>query len=264
MKKPVAANVRTKRRSLKGIIHRREWETRVDLAACFRACDLLGIYERRSTVGAAIAARVPGAADQLLINPRGVSFDEITASNLLKIDRQGKKLDNNPLPTPGAYVLHATVFDRRRDVNCVLHHHSQATMAVASLTHGLLPVNQPAIQWLDRIAYLDFDGFEFGESELANLARAFGDDNKIVFMRNHGVLVGGEDIAEAFAITDDLEKACRAQLLAEATGTDLATPPIEVLARATRQFEKFRADTNRKDWQAMRRWLDRQKVRYAV
>ncbi len=246
--------------SIRDSVSADEWEVRVDLAACYRLCFELGITDRINTH---ISARVPGSDGDFLLNPLGLLFDEISASNLVKIDREGRKVDNSPYEVNAAgYIIHSAVLDAREDVNCVLHHHTLASIAVSALEEGLLPLSQHSMQFYNRIGYHGYEGFALDRDERSRLAANMG-SYPAMFLRNHGILVAGATVGEAYIAMDDLEKACKAQLMAQATGKPLSLPPKEVCEHAASMYERpERGPRQALEWETMKRSLDRAGVPY--
>lgn len=250
----VTAKLKADTPSIRDSVTPEEWEVRVDLAACYRLCHQLGITDRINTH---ISARVPGTDGHFLLNPLGLLFDEIGASNLVKIDREGRKLDNTPYEVNTAgYIIHSAVLDARGDVNCVLHHHTLAGIAVSVLEEGLLPISQHSMQFYNRIGYHDYEGFALDKDERARLAADLG-SHQAMFLRSHGILVTGKTIGDAFIAMDDLEKSCKAQLMAQATGQPLHLPPHEVCEHAAGLFERpERGPRQALEWESLKRGLD--------
>lgn len=249
--------------SLKGKVSEAEWQARCDLAACYRLCHEFGVVDRINTH---VSARVPGSEGDFLLNPVGLLFDEVTASSLVRIDRDGNKVDpGHPYDVnPAGFVIHSAVLNVRSDITCVIHHHSLAGIAVAGLKEGLLPVSQHALQFYDRVAYHDYDGFPTqGSEECERMALNLG-NRRTMFLRNHGVIVGGRSVGEAFCVMDDLEKACQAQLMMQATGRELHLPSPEVCELTAQQFENIGRPRGETEWPAMKRMLDRKGIVYAV
>ena len=143
--------------SLKNKVSAEEWQTRVDLAACYR---LVAHYGWDDLVYTHITAKIPGAEDQFLINPYGMMFAEITASNLVKIDLAGNKLDaDNPYPVnPAGFTIHSAIHAARHDAQCVLHVHTPNGIAVSAQKGGVLPISQQSIFVLASLAYHDYEG----------------------------------------------------------------------------------------------------------
>lgn len=192
-----------------------EWQTRVDLAAFYRLCALYGYSDLIFTH---TTARVPGVHDEFLINAYGMTFDEVTASSLLKIDLAGNKLDNSPFPlNPSGFTIHSAVHAARPDIQCVAHTHSLNVGAVSAQKNGLLPVVQQSIFILANMAYHDYDGVTLDKEQQPALLRDIG-DKRYVLLRNHGLLVLGRTIPDAFLMMYLFESACIAQLRAQAGG----------------------------------------------
>lgn len=234
-----------------------EWQLRVDLAACYRLVHRFGwsdlVYNH-------ITARVPGAAHGYLINPYGLAYDEITASNLIKIDLDGNILDDTPYEiNPAGFVIHSAIHGARRDAVCVLHTHSRAGVAISALKDGFDPVNQGGFQFYGRVAYHDYEGFALDMAERRRLVADLG-QRKAMILRNHGLLVVGASVPEAFRLIYYLEQACQAQLDALQTGREIVRPPPEVREHTARQWEGGAAGIGTgtlREWPALLRMLDR-------
>jgi ribulose-5-phosphate 4-epimerase/fuculose-1-phosphate aldolase len=245
-----------------------EWETRVDLAACYRLVDLYGMTDLHLNH---ISARVPGKEEHFLINPFGMMYEEITASSLIKIDIDGNIIANaNPqygVNLPG-YVIHGAIHAARHDVACVLHTHTNAGMAVSALKCGLLPLTQTAMRWGD-VAYHDFEGVVVDKDEQKRLVANLG-GCEVMILRNHGLLAVGATIGQAFNNIYRLERACQTQLLALACNSELNMPPAEVVARSNAQLTVMPSpDASGKrrphgslEWPALKRMLDRRDPSY--
>jgi ribulose-5-phosphate 4-epimerase/fuculose-1-phosphate aldolase len=233
----------------------RAWRVRVDLALCYRMVAHHGLTDLIYTH---ISARVPGTPDRFLLNRLGVAFDEMTASDLIEVGTDGPPAESDAAPINLAgYTIHSAIHMARPDVACALHLHSRASMAVAALERGLLPLNQISMQFHDRLAYHDYEGIAFDLDERQRLIASIGDKNAMI-LRNHGLLALGDSIAKAFTRAYYLEKACQIQLDAMATGAELRLPPPEVCEHAARQFDGFyEGDATRLDWEANRRAIDR-------
>lgn len=205
-----------------------ERQVRVDLAACYR---LHAHFGWTDLVYTHISARVPGAHDHFLLNPFGLRFDEVTASNLLKIDVDGQLVEPSDHPVHRAgFVIHSAVHMARPDAVCVIHAHTRAGMAVSAMQCGLLPLTQHAMLFHDRVAYHDSEGLANDVSERERLARDLG-DKPVLILRNHGTLVVGKTIAQAFSMMWHLERAMQAQVDALASGQPLTMPSPALAAR---------------------------------
>lgn len=236
---------------LRGRVSEAEWRTRVDLAACYRLVAHYGMTDRTETH---ISAAVPGEDDAFLINPHGMLFHEVTASSLVKVDLAGNVLLDTGWPVNRAgFVIHSAVHAARPDVACVLHTHTRAGMAVSAMACGLLPINQHALRFFNRIGYHDYEGIAVDMDERARLVRDLG-PHKAMILRNHGLLAAGTSVAEAFNVIVYLERCCEAQVDAMAARTELVVPSPEVCERTARQFDQELVPE--RDWKAQQRLLD--------
>ena len=237
-----------------------EWRTRVDLAAFYR---LVHHYGMSMLVYNHITARVPGPEHHILINEFGLSYDEVTPANLVKIDLDGKIVDAGDHEVNYAgYIIHSCVHRARPDVNCVAHTHTRAGVAVSCLEEGLIPMNQEGLQFYNRIAYHDYEGIAVYEDEQKRLVANLGDKD-VMILRNHGLLVAGRTISEAFRRLYYLELACRLQIDVMGSGRPWAPPPPEVCEHTAKQWEDGAAsigtgkDEHTREWPALLRMLDR-------
>jgi ribulose-5-phosphate 4-epimerase/fuculose-1-phosphate aldolase len=199
-----------------------EWQVRVDLAAAYR---LVAHFRWDDLVFTHISARIPGRHDQFLINPYGLMFDEITASSLVKVDQQCNKLIDSPFPVnPAGFVIHSAVHDAREDVQCVLHTHTRAGVAVSAQKCGVLPISQQSTFVLASLAYLDFEGVGFRDEEKPRLQADLGESTFLV-LRNHGLLVASRSIPDCFLAMYTFESTCQIQLAAQAGGELVQVDP---------------------------------------
>ncbi|MFF7399716.1 class II aldolase/adducin family protein [Achromobacter sp. NPDC008082] len=236
-----------------------EWQARVDLAACYRLVELYGMADMMANH---ISARVPGEDNAFLINPYGMMYEEITASSLIKVDLDGTILakpdfgDMDYGINKAGYVIHSAVHAARHDVDCVIHTHSWASMAVASLDCGLLPVTQTAMRFL-KIGYHDYQGVVLDLQEQESLLKDLGQGEALI-LRNHGALTVGRTVGEAFNWMHRLELACRAQLAAMATGSPLRQVSPAVLEDTWNNYQPgTRRPYGVMEWPALLRKLDR-------
>jgi ribulose-5-phosphate 4-epimerase/fuculose-1-phosphate aldolase len=234
--------------SLAGKVSAAEWEARIDLAAAYR---LVALYKWDDLVFTHITLRLPDAQDQFLINPYGLFFDEITASSLVKIDLQGKKLQDSPFEVnPAGFVIHSAIHAARHDARCVMHTHTLNGVAVSAQRAGLLPISQHSMFSLGSLGYHDFEGPALNDDEKPRLVADLGDKSSLI-LRNHGLLTVGETVADAFVAMYYLEASCAIQVRAQAGG-ELIPVPKEVLDQAvsrTRQGPRV--------WPGLLRRLDR-------
>ena len=236
-----------------------EWQTRCDLAACYRLVDLFGWSDLINT---RITARVPGREDHFLINPYGLLFDEITASALVKIDREGNQVEPSEYAVNSAgFAIPSAIHMARPEIACVLHSHSIAGCAVSMQKDGLLPLNQHALQVIGDVAYHSYEGAARSFKERQGLLADFG-DRHIMVLRNHGLLVVGNSIAAAFVATYRMERACAMQLAFQRSGAEFNPLPDDIVRAAyanaqLRSSSSGRNDPETFEWPALLRKLDR-------
>jgi len=208
--------------SLKDAVSAAEWALRVDLAACYR---LVAVYGWTDLIFTHISARVPGPEHHFLINPYGLMFDEITASSLVKVDQYGNKVIESPFPVnPAGFVIHSAVHAAREDIQCVLHTHTRAGVAVSAQKCGMLAISQQSTFVLASLAYHDYEGVAFRDEEKPRLQADLGDCN-FLMLRNHGLLTVGRTIADAFLSMYIFESACQIQLSAQGGGELMPVHP---------------------------------------
>ncbi|RQO64376.1 class II aldolase [Variovorax sp. KBW07] len=200
------------------LVSAEEWQLRVDLAACYR---LVALYGWSDLVFTHISARIPGPEHHFLINPYGLMFDEITASSLVKVDQQCNKIIDSPYPVnPAGFVIHSAVHAAREDIQCVLHTHTKAGIAVSAQKNGVLPISQQSTFVLASLAYHDYEGVAFRDDEKPRLQADMGTAN-FLMLRNHGLLTCGKTIADAFLSMYTFENTCQIQIAAQSGGSEL-------------------------------------------
>jgi ribulose-5-phosphate 4-epimerase/fuculose-1-phosphate aldolase len=245
--------------SLQHVVSEDEWKLRVNLAACYR---LVAMYGWSDLIFTHISAKLPesvsGKDHHFLINPYGLMFDEITASSLLKIDLQGKQINESSFYVNHAgFVIHSTIHEARHDAVCVLHTHSRAGVAVSAQKEGLLPISQQSSLLLSSLAYHDYEGLAVHDDERDRLKADLG-DNKYMILRNHGLLTVGCSVPDAFLAMYFLETSCQIQISAQAGGT-LSPVPQKVLDGVTSAVRVQQSKGSAADlaWPALLRRLDR-------
>ncbi len=216
-----------------------EWAARVQLAACYRIFDRMGWTE---LIYNHISLRVPGPQDtkHFLINPFGLHYSEVTASNLLKVDLDGNIIGNADWPfNPAGFTPHATLHAGVPGAHCVMHTHTTAGMAVACLEEGLSPSNFYSAQLHGKLAYHDFEGITVHADEGPRLLQSVG-DKQAVILRNHGLLAWGDTVPRAFAVLWLLQRACEIQLATQAMGAPRLIPE-DVQRKCTADSLQFSA-----------------------
>jgi len=231
-----------------------ERQVRVDLAACYR---LVAHFGMDDLIYTHITARVPGTRDQFLINPFGTMFSEVTASSLVKIDLDGNVLSPRDAKiNPAGFIVHSAIHMHRHDAGCVMHTHTQAGMAVAAMKEGLLPLNQKSMMFYNRVGYHDYEGIAFSTDERERLYRDLG-NHKALILRHHGLLVVGDDCADAFSLMHALEIACRLQVAALSLNREVTLPDPKVSEHTAHQFETYPDPARNREWPGLLRLLDR-------
>ncbi|MBI2769055.1 MAG: class II aldolase/adducin family protein [Burkholderiales bacterium] len=241
--------------SLKEVVSAQEWELRVQLAACYR---LAAVYGWTDLVFTHISARVPGPDHHFLINPYGLMFDEITASSLVKVDQQCNKVIDSPFPVnPAGFTIHSCIHSVREDAGCVLHTHSRAGVAVSAQKNGVLPISQQSTFVLGSLAYHGYEGVALRDEERPRLQANLGTNNFLV-LRNHGLLVVGRTVPEAFLSMYTFENTCRIQIDAMSGGAELTTVDPRILQGIGEVMKTATAGQGANiAWPALIRKLDR-------
>jgi ribulose-5-phosphate 4-epimerase/fuculose-1-phosphate aldolase len=235
-----------------------EWQTRCDLAACYRLVDMFGWSDLINT---RITARVSGRHDHFLINAYGLLFEEVTATSLVKIDAKGNKVEpSDSEVNSGGFAIPSTIHMARPELRCVLHTHTIAGCAVSMQKDGLLPLNQHALQVIGDVAYHDYEGSARSPEERARFLADLG-DRHIMVLRNHGLLIVGTSIAAAFVATYRMERACAMQLAFQQSGAEFHPIADEVVTtaydNARIRLAGGRNDPANFEWPALLRKLDR-------
>ena len=208
--------------------HQTEQELRVQLAACYRIFDYLGWAE---LIYNHITVKLPGEKEHFLINPYGLHYSEVTASNLVKVDIEGNIVEPTDYAVnPAGIIIHTAIHGARHDVQCITHTHTDAGMAVACSEDGLRSDNFYSALLHNRIAYHDFEGITVMDDEKPRLLANMGDKNMLI-LRNHGLLSCGRTIPEAFYSMWAMQRSCEIQVACDATGNALIPVADEVLER---------------------------------
>jgi ribulose-5-phosphate 4-epimerase/fuculose-1-phosphate aldolase len=246
--------------------HPDEWLSRVELAACYRIFDMLGWAEMiYNHITVRVPERVSGDSKQFLINPFGLHYSEVTASNLVKIDTQGHKLDAaNPYPVnPAGFTVHSAIHQHLEGAHCVMHTHTTTGSAVACTATGLAQNNFYSAQLHDRVAYHDFEGITVHAEEAPRLLKNMG-NKPLLILRNHGLLSWANTLPLALVQLWTLQRACDIQCMQAGLGAAIAVPP-EVAARTTRDGLQFdaRFGAGQDVFDALKRRVDKFNPGYA-
>jgi ribulose-5-phosphate 4-epimerase/fuculose-1-phosphate aldolase len=247
-----------------------EWALRVQLAGAYRVADHLGWSELIYTH---ISMRVPGPEHHFLINPYGPRFDEVTASNLVKIDMDGTPVTPATLVTPAkagvysankaGFIIHSAIHMARPDAQCVWHMHTLAGMAVSAQDEGLLPAHMYSHNFWNRLSYHDFEGPSMRLDERTRLVSSLGPKNQAIILRNHGLLTTGRTIPEAFIRFWRLNRACEIQLAAQAAKLRLPSPDVcEASFAMGEEFLTDQADLGQLEFDSILRKIEARDASY--
>jgi ribulose-5-phosphate 4-epimerase/fuculose-1-phosphate aldolase len=247
--------------SVKTQVSEQEWQTRVDLAACYRT---VAHYGWDDLIFTHISARIPGPEHHFLINPYGMMFEEITASSLVKVNLNGAKvMDSEYDINPAGFVIHSAVHEVREDALCVMHLHTAAGIAVSATKKGLLPLSQQSLFALSSLSYHDYEGVALNMDEKQRLVADLGDTNFMI-LRNHGLLTCADSIADAFLFMYLLQRSCEIQVKAQGSGQELIPIPAQILAGIQAQAKQVtRSAGGSLAWPGILRKLDRTNPGYA-
>jgi ribulose-5-phosphate 4-epimerase/fuculose-1-phosphate aldolase len=243
-----------KHKSVRDQVGAGEWAKRIDLAAAYRLVHLYGMDEM---IANHISTRIPGEDGAFLINPYGMLYEQMHASCFIKLDLEGNILFN---PTEyginqAGFVIHSAIHRARHDVDCIIHTHTIAGMAVSAMKIGLMPIAQTAMRFID-IGYHDYEGVAIEPDEQARLVRDLG-NREAMILRNHGLLVVGASIPQAFDNIFRLERACQLQVATLACNTELSLPPRPIVEAASHLYQPgVRRKHGLLEWPALLRKLD--------
>ena len=236
-----------------------EWRTRIDLAALYR---LVNHYGWSDLFGTHISARVPDQPDTFLLNPYGYLFEEITASSLIKVDEDGKELDQSENGiNPAGFTIHSAVHSAKSDINFVIHTHTAAGTGVSVQRDGILPLTQHSLVVIAQTGYHDYEGIATDLDERERLARDLG-DSRVLVLRNHGLLTVGSTAGEAFMWMYRAERACRMQLAYQQAGVPVTEVPLDI-QRVTIERNRFNNSDKgfrtigKIEWPGLLRQMDR-------
>jgi ribulose-5-phosphate 4-epimerase/fuculose-1-phosphate aldolase len=248
--------------SLRDQVSPEEWQQRVDLAAAYR---LVAHYHWDDLVFTHLSARVPGPDHHFLINPYGMMFEEITASSLVKVDLEGRKVHDSPFEiNPAGFVIHSAIHAARDDAKCVLHVHSLNGIAVSTRKDGVLPISQQSIFVLSSLAYHGYEGVALRDDEKPRLVRDLGDKH-FLMLRNHGLITVADSVPDAFLFLYLFESTCAIQVRAQSAGVELVPVDPRIIATAQAQAaQATRGLGGKLAWPGLLRKLDRVDPSYAT
>ena len=230
-----------------------EDKARFELAATYR---IAAHYGWGNLIYNHIALRIPDEPC-FLVKPHNVMFSEVCASQLVKLRLDGAPMNESQNINAAGFTIHTAILNNRPDLNCTIHVHANAGIAMSAHKKGLLPINQGAMRFYNRLSYHDYEGIADDIDEATRLARDIGPTNKAVMLRNHGLLSAGATASEALTVMRYLVQACEVQMMIESTGAELTMPPHEVCERTAKQWDHFQKINDHEDWLAYLRIIDR-------
>lgn len=243
---------RVSRRVERDQVSAAEWQARVDLAAAHRLCVAYGwshlIFNH-------ISLRVPDEQRSFLLKPHALLFEEVKASNLVKLNMEGGQLDETHNVNKAGFTIHGGLLRAKPELNCVLHVHTNVGMAISAHKRGILPMTQGAMRFYKRLSYHAYEGIADDEAECARLAADLGEHRAMV-LRNHGLLTAGRTVAEAITLMKYLIAAAETQMMLEATGSEIELPPPDVCEHTAQQWERWEKTGAKDEWPAYLRQLD--------
>ncbi len=228
-----------------------EWQNRLDLAAAYHLADIYGFSD---IIWNHITCKTSSKKNTFLINRFGLRYDEVTASNLLEINLDGKIVKGSGEINFTGFVIHGAIHKSRHDLNCIMHSHSRAGLAISCLEDGLEILTQDAAMFHKRISYHDWEGMSTSTDECARLTKDLGKNN-IMILRNHGLLTSGKTIGEAFILMYYLDKACKVQIDLLSTNNKIIKPSDNLLEFAAGQYEDPKYKLGLHEWPALKRML---------
>ena len=243
--------------SVRGTVSEEEWETRVNLAACYRLMHEFGMTELISNH---ITARLPDNPGHFLVNPYGPLYNQMTASCMIKLDVKGNVLlnPNSALAhSPSGYVIHGAIHAARHEIDCVIHAHTLSGMAVSAMKCGLLPIAQISMRWAKGVSYHDYESIANDVSEQKRLVNDLGANNAMI-LRNHGLLTCGTSIAECFNSMYWLKRACDLQVMMMSCQTEMLVPAQAIIDKTWNSYQPgVRRRWGELEWPALIQELDR-------
>ncbi len=239
-----------------------EWQIRCDLAALYR---LVAHHRMTDLIYTHISARLPGPEHHFLLNQYGVQFHEMRATDLVRIDLNGRVVEQGGVSRPvnsAGFTIHSAIHMARPDLACVIHTHTAAGIAVSAQKQGLLPISQHALKFYGHLAYHGYEGIALDLDERDRLVADLG-PHQAMILRNHGLLAAGRSIPEAWSNIYFLERACQAQVAALAGGCELLTPPESVCVHTAAQYQGLSSPEGLdRLWQSCLRLVDDARLDY--
>ena len=235
-----------------------EWINRVNLAACYHLADY---FKFSDIIWNHITMKTAENKETFLINPFGLRYDEVTASNLVEINLKGEVINGDSKINDTGFIIHGAIHKNRKDIKCIMHTHSRAGLAISCLKEGLIPMIQDAAIFYKRVSYHLWEGMSTDTDECERLSKSLG-SNKVMILQNHGLLTCGSTIPEAFMLMYYLDRACKNQIDILSTRKEAIIPTDNIMEYAANQYEDPRFKLGLHEWPALLRLLDKNGSRY--
>ena len=242
----------------KKFIDEEEWQNRINLSAAYHLADIFGFSD---IIWNHITCKSSSKKNTFLINKFGLRYDEVTASNLLEIDLNGNIVSGDGEINYTGFVIHGAIHNDREDLNCVMHSHSRAGLAVSCLKGGLEVLIQDSAMFHKSISYHDWKGMSTNTEECKSISNDLG-KNKVMILRNHGLLTAGNTIAEAFILMYYLDRACKVQIDLASLDKEIIKPSNKLLEFAIEQYEDPKYKLGEHEWPALKRMLKKKNSIY--
>ena len=228
-----------------------EWKNRLDLAAAYHLADIYGFSD---IIWNHITCKTSSKKNTFLINKFGLRYNEVTASNLLEIDLDGNVVSGDGEINFTGYVIHGVIHKNRNDINCVMHSHSRAGLAISCLKNGLEILIQDSAMFYNNIAYHDWVGMSTNTEECQSILDDLGKNN-VMILRNHGLLTCGKTIAQTFMLMYYLDRACKVQLDLKSITKEVLFPSDNLIKFASQQYNDPKYQLGKNEWPALKRML---------
>ena len=235
---------------MKNNISEADWKVRVDLAAMFRLTNMMGWDD---TVWNHITARAPGTDHTFFMHEMGLLYEEVKASNLIKVDEHGKVLEGPEKANTAGFIIHSAIHLNHPNAKFVFHAHPPSALAATALKDGIPHLVQDSSMLYGKVGYHEWEGLSINKDERKNIAKNMG-DNKVLIMKNHGLLTVGATAGEAFMNMYYAIRMCEVAVQATGSGLELERATDEMWKLSQKQYDLFSPGLN--EWPALLRRCD--------
>jgi ribulose-5-phosphate 4-epimerase/fuculose-1-phosphate aldolase len=235
---------------MKNNISEADWKVRVDLAAMFRLTNMMGWDD---TVWNHITARAPGTDHTFFMHEMGLLYEEVKASNLIKVDEHGKVLEGPEKANTAGFIIHSAIHLNHPDAKFVFHAHPPSALAATALKDGIPHLVQDSSMLYGKVGYHEWEGLSINKDERVRIAENMG-DNKVLIMKNHGLLTVGATAGEAFMNMYYAIRMCEVAVQETGSGLHLERATEEMWKLSQKQYDLFSPGLN--EWPALLRRCD--------